>query len=371
MRVEEPSALSIDTPALVLDRQKLRDNIQTMQAYAEQMGVAVRPHIKTHKCTHIARLQREHGAIGISAAKVSEAEALVKAGINGILITSPVVTEHKIARLMTLLQRAPDLMVVVDSPANACQLNDACRQANLSLTCLVDIDPGVHRTGVNYDQAPGLARTIHNHTHLNLTGLQCYAGNLQHIATFEARQAASTKAMTQAAAVRRQLLEAGLPCPILTGTGTGTFDIDSAIDGVTEIQPGSYTVMDQEYANIQGYDQQPFSRFHHAMTQLVTVISANHDTHVTVDAGLKALYIDPTHPRIISHPGLKYDWNGFGDEHGKVTAVSGVPLPGVGEVLELIVPHCDPTINLFDRFYVVEGGQVVDIWPIDLRGCSQ
>ncbi len=371
MRVAEPSKLSIDTPALVLDRQKLRDNIRTMQACAEQRGVAVRPHIKTHKCTHIARLQREYGAIGISAAKVSEAEALVKAGLDGILITSPVVTAHKIARLITLLQRTPDLMVVVDSVANACQLNDACRQTNLTLSCLVDIDPGVHRTGVSYADAPGLARTIHNHTHLRLDGVQCYAGNLQHIAAFDARQAASTNAMTQAATVRRQLLETGLPCPILTGTGTGTFDIDSAIDGVTEIQPGSYTVMDQEYAAIEGCDQQPFNRFHHTMTQLVTVISANHDTHVTVDAGLKALYIDPTKPRIISHPGLLYDWNGFGDEHGKVTAAHGTPLPEVGAVLELIVPHCDPTINLFDRFYVVEGDQVVDIWPIDLRGCSQ
>ena len=371
MRVAEPSKLSIDTPALVLDRQKLRDNIQTMQAFAEQMGVAVRPHIKTHKCTHIARLQREYGAIGISAAKVSEAEALVKAGIDGILITSPVVTEHKITRLITLLQRTPDLMVVVDSAANANRLNEVCAKANLILTCLVDIDPGVHRTGVSYAEAPALARFIHNHSHLRLAGLQCYAGNLQHISGFEARKEASSSAMSQAAAVRRLLLEAGLPCPILTGTGTGTFDIDSAIEGVTEIQPGSYTVMDQEYADIEGCDQQPFNRFHHAMTQLVTVISANHDTHVTVDAGLKALYIDPTKPRIISHPGLMYDWNGFGDEHGKITASPGVPLPVVGETLELIVPHCDPTINLFDRFYIVEEDQVVDTWPIDLRGCSQ
>ena len=367
----ESNKQSIDTPALVIDQQQLIANITNMQLFADSAGVAVRPHCKTHKCAEIARLQKVHGAIGVCATKVSEAEQLVRAGVEGVLITSPVVTDQKIARLMALLPQAHDLMVVVDSVINAGQLNEVCRQAGVTLNCLVDVDPGVHRTGVHYKEAPVLARIIHEHAGLNLAGIQCYAGNLQHIHHFSERQQASLAAMTQAAEVRRALIAEQLPCAILTGTGTGTFDIDSRVEGVTEIQPGSYAVMDQEYADIEGSDGQHFNPFSHAMTLLTTVISANHNSHVTVDAGLKSLYIDKTRPKIISHPGLEYDWAGFGDEHGKVTAQPGVELPVVGEVLEMVVPHCDPTINLFDYFYIVEKGQVVAKWPVNLRGCSQ
>ncbi len=332
---------------------------------------AVRPHIKTHKCANIARLQKEYGAIGVCVTKVSEAEQLVKSGVGGILITSPVVTELKITRLLSLLPQAHDLMVVVDSAVNAGQLNEACKHLGMSLNCLVDIDPGVHRTGVSYKEALTLARVIHGHDYLKLAGIQCYAGNLQHVHHFSDRRRVSQAAMEKAAGVKKKLISDGLPCPILTGTGTGTFDIDSSVEGVTEIQPGSYTVMDQEYAAIEGSEGGGFRHFQHAMTQLTTVISGNHGSHITVDAGLKALYTDNTRPRIISHPGLEYDWAGFGDEHGRVTALPGFSLPIVGEVLELVVPHCDPTINLFDYFYIVENGQVIDKWPINLRGCSQ
>ncbi len=361
----------VDTPALVIDRNKLLANIGKMQQFANSAGIAVRPHIKTHKCSHIARLQKEYGAIGVSVSKVSEAEQLVYSGLDGVLITSPVVTEQKITRLIKLLSQAPGLMVVTDSLANVEQLNDACRQAGVSLNCLVDIDPGVHRTGVKYEEAITLARIIHQRDCLSLAGIQCYAGNLQHVHCYAERKELSCSAMKRASEIRKMMVSEQLPCPILTGTGTGTFDIDSSVEGVTEIQPGSYTVMDQEYAEIEGKESSRFSCFQHAMTQLTTVISANHTSHVTVDAGLKALYIDSTRPKIISHPGLEYDWAGFGDEHGKVTAKTGFSLPVVGEVLEMVVPHCDPTINLFDNFYVMESGQVVDRWSIDLRGCSQ
>jgi D-serine deaminase-like pyridoxal phosphate-dependent protein len=126
--------------------------------------------------------------------------------------------------------------------------------------------------------------------------------------------------------------------------------------------------MDQEYSDIE-YKE---SKFLPAMTMLTTVISANHDTHVTVDAGTKALYKVATKPYIISHPGLAYDWDYFGDEHGKVfpTNVHNL-LPKLGEQVELLVAHCDPTINLFDHFYITENDIVIDRWDIDLRGCCR
>lgn len=177
--------------------------------------------------------------------------------------------------------------------------------------------------------------------------------------------------MQSASTIVRLLKKNGIPCNIFSGTGTGTYDIDVQDTLITEIQPGSYTVMDVEYLEIESASSTQFNTFGNAMTLLTTVISANRREHVTVDAGTKGIYFDKnTKPKIISHPGLHYDWNGFGDEHGKVTANHGA-LPPEETVLELIVPHCDPTINLYDNFFIIEQDVVVDVWPIYLRGKSR
>lgn len=203
-------------------------------------------------------------------------------------------------------------------------------------------------------------------------GIQCYAGNLQHIHSFSERRSKSLHIMEMASDLVKSFRGIGLNCSILTGSGTGTYDIDVEATEVTEIQPGSYTVMDVQYASIGSMNnEREFNAFKPAMTLLTTVISNNRTEHVTVDAGTKSIYVDNHKPEIISHQGLQYDWGGFGDEHGKVSALNGSQLPGYGEVLELVVPHCDPTINLFDQFYIVENDVVVDVWDIDLRGKSQ
>jgi D-serine deaminase-like pyridoxal phosphate-dependent protein len=362
----------LDTPCLVIDKKALMHNIKHMQRQVSQASKALRPHIKTHKCSTLAKLQVEHGALGVAAAKVSEALVLAEQGLKHTLITSPVVTEAKIENLITCQKQDAGLMVVCDSMDNASHLNQAMQDTGLVLHVLVDLDPGVARTGVSAEQALILGTHIHHAcSHLNLLGIQCYAGNLQHVHDFDAREQASSSVMEKASAVRRAFLEQNLPCEILTGSGTGTYDIDLAFPDVTEVQPGSYTVMDMEYRNIASRDNpKAFDVFKPAMTMLVTVISANHDTHVTVDAGTKSLYFDPvTKPWVISHPGLHYDWGGFGDEHGKITADKGVVLPKVGEVLELIVPHCDPTINLHEQLIITEDNHVEDVWKIDMRGC--
>ncbi len=364
----------LDTPCLVIDQSKLLHNLKKMQAQVTAKHKALRPHIKTHKCSVLAKQQIAHGAIGVSAAKVSEALVLAEAVVCHTLVTSPIVTDAKCKVLKQCHALDPSLIVVCDSAANAVFLNTAFTDTDRPLHVLVDVDPGVGRTGVPPEDALKLGQFITQHCPaLSLKGIQCYAGNLQHITDYADRQNASHTVMERAAALRHDFLHAGLPCDILSGAGTGNYMIDMEVDGVTEVQPGSYTVMDVEYREIGSKEHaEKFEDFQPAMTLLVTVISANHTTHVTVDAGTKSIYVDAnTRPKIISNPGLRYDLSVFGDEYGKVTAEPGTPLPQVGEVLELIVPHCEPTINLHTQFHITENDDVVDTWAIDMRGCVQ
>jgi len=366
------SKWELDTPCLVLDRDKLDYNLKTMQAFVDARGKKVRPHVKTTKSSRLSQLQIEYGAVGICAAKISEAKVLVESGIRGVLVTSPVVSTLKIDCLFQCLESEPSLMVVVDNVDNARQLDKTAGKIGKKLSVLVDIDAGVCRTGVAYDSALEFGQFISTLPNLNLKGIQCYAGHLQHVTDFHERKESSQSVMQKAAKLFREFRSAGLNCEMLTGTGTGTYDIDCEIDEVTEIQPGSYSVMDAEYSNIGSAEQgDRFTTFKPTMTLLTTVISTNHKTHVTADAGLKAIYSDPTQPRVLNRDGLQYDWGDFGDEHGKLYASDPEKLPALSEVIELIVAHCDPTINLFDIFYVTQNDRVVDVWPIDMRGKSQ
>lgn len=208
---------------------------------------------------------------------------------------------------------------------------------------------------------------------LSSVGIQCYAGNLQHITSYAEREKASLAVMHRAGLVAKELRTHGFCCDVVTGSGTGTYNIDVKEKEVTEIQPGSYIVMDVEYNAIDTQVKgQGFNEFLNSLTMLTTVISSNNQQHVTVDAGWKALYVNDLRPRIVSHANLSYDWGGFGDEHGKIiTNTPDCLLPKNGEVLEMLVPHCDPTINLFDKFYIIENDIIVDEWQIDMRGKSQ
>ncbi len=236
---------------------------------------------------------------------------------------------------------------------------------------LIDLDPGIGRTGVHPHDALNFAHFLQEQPWLRVQGIQCYAGNLQHVANYQERRERSLKTMEMASEIFRTLKSLFPELHILTGSGTGTFDIDPEASEVTEIQPGSYTVMDVQYESIGSKDTpEHFRRFQNAMTLFSSVISCNRAEHVTVDAGTKAIYFEPKYqPRIISHPHLSYDWGGFGDEHGKITGPGA--LPSNGDLIEMVVPHCDPTINLYDQFVMVRDNEIVDVWEIDLRGKSQ
>jgi D-serine deaminase-like pyridoxal phosphate-dependent protein len=367
------SKWNLDTPCLVVDLDILETNIRTMAEHAASFGKKLRPHAKTHKCSRLAKMQMNAGAVGICVAKMGEAEALVRSGVREVLVTSPVVSDYKIRRLMECLASSAEIMVVVDNAANARRLNDAANQRGLKLKVLVDLDPGMGRTGVNFQAALTLGRWVRDLPALELKGLQCYAGHIQHVVSFAERSRLSLEWMKKAAEVFRQFREAGLPAEILTGTGTGTFEIDCLVPELTDMQVGSYTLMDAEYIHI-GSSRDParLVQFPPALTLLTTVISSNHNrSFVTVDAGLKALYHHGGTPFVLNPaiPGLQYDWRG--DEHGQVSYPDSSRRLEIGEVLEMVVSHVDPTVNLYDAFYCTRQGIVEESWPIDLRGKCQ
>jgi D-serine deaminase-like pyridoxal phosphate-dependent protein len=342
----------LPTPALIVDRLALERNIVAMAGFAAARGVALRPHAKTHKSAEIARRQIATGAVGICCAKLSEAEALVAEGIGDIHLTSPVVTAEAVARLAALNEGIA-LSVVVDHPANVARL------AGLPLTVFIDVDPGNRRTGVaSVEAAVALAGAIAD-AGLRLGGVQYYCGSQQHIGSFAERHAVIAVKTAYLREVLSALAAAGHKVSVVTGGGTGSFAIDAELGVLTELQVGSYVFMDREYADCEFGGL----RFESALSVDATVVSANAAGLVTIDAGLKAFAADAGVPVLLSGEG-RYAF--MGDEHG---AIFGDVLPELAERVTLMPPHCDPTVNLYDRYWVVEGDAVVDSWPVTARGC--
>jgi D-serine deaminase-like pyridoxal phosphate-dependent protein len=354
------------TPALVLDLPAFTRNLAHMAARAAARGLKLRPHAKTHKSVEIARRQVEAGALGVSCTILAEAEAMVAGAIPGVLLTSPVVTDSQIARLVALARAAApgDLMVVVDHPANAEALSRAMAGLDHPLGVLVDFSATYHRTGVTTpEDAVALARAISALPHLALRGIQAYAGNIQHVEDRAARAARAAALRDTVSGIVAATGAEGIALPIVTGAGTGTHDLDDT--PFTELQPGSYLFGDAQYAAplANGLAAPPFEI---ALFVQAAVVSVNAAGYVTLDAGVKSLATDGPLPLLArgAEPGGTYAF--FGDEHGKLV-FAGVR-PALGARIELVTPHCDPTVNLHDAYHVVDGETLVAIWPIDARG---
>jgi 3-hydroxy-D-aspartate aldolase len=358
---------SLSTPALVLDLDAAERNIAAMAAHAKKVGVALRPHAKTHKCSQIAKLQIAAGALGICCAKLGEAEALADAGIESILLTSPVVTERGIARLMALNARIPELMAVCDNPVVAARLADAA--TDKPLTVLIDIDPGMSRTGIRPEGAIALVQQVAAAKTLRYAGLQCYAGNVQHMESPNERRDKSLAAMKELGALRDELKAMGLAPKLVSGGGTGTFDIDPDAHVLTELQVGSYVFMDRQYNDVW---EKPGERvpFETSLFVQTTVISANRDGLATTDAGFKSFATDAATPIIASGAPDGASYFFFGDEQGGIAYDPAKGRLAPGDVLACVVPHCDPTVNLYDCIHAVRGDTLSFIWPIEGRGKS-
>ncbi len=363
------SRSEIPTPALLLDLDAFEANIAKMAKHARDRGKAWRPHGKSKKGPGIAKKMIQAGAAGAGAAKLSEAEVFAAHGVTGLLVTVPVIGAAKIERAAVLAARNPDTIFCVEDPQNVRDLNEAAGACRVKLNVAIDLLLN-DRTGI----APGepaldLARLIVSQPHLRFAGLQSYDGTAAHVDGFENRKKRSQTTMGLAVETRRLLEKNGIACPWVSGGSTGTYNIDTEIEGVTEIQPGSFIFMDVEYGRIGGQDGPAYRDFENSLSVLTTVISKRPGVAI-VDGGWKAFATDrPFGPEPKNLPGATFSW--AGDEHGRLDlSKSSVDL-ALGRQVEFIPPHCDPTVNLYNNIYGFRGDRHECTWPIAARGKSQ
>tara|TARA_B100000029_G_C17532002_1_gene943584 strand:- start:304 stop:1545 length:1242 start_codon:yes stop_codon:yes gene_type:complete len=364
------SMWDIDTPALVVDLDVLEANIATMQSTVNRNGIASRPHAKTHKTPEIARMQLETGSVGICVAKVSEAHALFKHGIEPILMTTSNVTPTKINRAMHLRKWCDQFIQATDTPENARLLAEAAESLGVVADVVVDVDPGGHRTGITPGRpALELAQLVDRLPSLRLRGMLCYDGGSQHVTGFEKREAQTLERLIPAAETFEQFQRAGLNTEIFSGGGTGTYNIDHQTPGLTDVQVGSYVFMDAQYMGIGGVnDTDVYSDFNPALTILTTVLNAQYEGRATTDAGAKACTINRPWAIIKGESGMSY--TSGSDEFGSIRYEDPSRTYKVGDKLELIVSHCDPVVNLYDQIYAVRNGMVESVWEVSARGQS-
>jgi len=360
----------LPTPALALDLDAFEWNVAQMTGYAKAHQRALRPHGKTHKCPEIARALLAAGAVGACAAKISEAEAFADGGVTGLLVTTAVIGRYKIERAVRLAARRPETIFCADNAQNVRDLDSAAHAAKLRLNIAVDLAVGL-RTGIQPGEpALALAQLVDSLPGLKLAGIQAYAGHASHVVGWEERRKVSLDWMGKAVATRRLFESKGLPCPLLTGGSTGTYNIDTEIEGMNELQPGSFIFMDVDYNRIGGKSGAVYQDFRNALSVVTTVVSKPSDDLAIVDGGFKAFSTDkPFGPRSRTMPDLEWAWGG--DEHGKLS-LKGKPVPlNVGDRMDFVIPHCDPSVNLYDRLYCLRGDEVEAVWPVVARGMSQ
>lgn len=350
----------IPTPALLLDVPALDRNIARMARFFSTLPCKLRPHFKAHKTPEIARRQLAAGSVsGLTCATVSEAEVAI-AFCDRLLVANEVIGADKCARVAALARRGR-LTVAADSPTGIAQLAAAATEAGVEVGVLVDVNVGQNRCGVQPGEAAlALAKRIVASSGLRLDGVMGYEGHLQPIAERPEREAKARSAMLMLTATAELLRSNGLPCEIVSGGGTGTFDISGTVAGVTEIQAGSYALMDTDYARL-GLP------FEHAFSVLGTVVSRS-GRRCVVDAGHKSTTKDHGLPSVKQMPGATV--TALNDEHAVITLPEGSQAQ-VGDRLELLPSHTDPTINLHDSFYAMAGDAVLARWPIAARGYSE
>ncbi|KAF2100255.1 hypothetical protein NA57DRAFT_54349 [Rhizodiscina lignyota] len=355
---------SLDTPSMIVDLDVMEENIGKLMKVLQPTGVDIRPHLKTTKSPILAKKLIEAGAKGGCVAKISEAEVMVANGVEDVFITCEIVGKPKVNRLVELFRNHPRIRVVVDSKEGSSAINDALATAGFErpLQVLIDLNVGHNRTGI----APGepilaLAKHISSLKHLDLIGIHGYEGHLQHLHSHDEREKNCRAAMAILSGAADLLRKNGFNIRTVTTGGTGTAEFCATSPGITEVQPGSFIFMDTDYRNAVG----PY--FSNSLTILSTVISKPEPDRVVIDAGLKSLTTDSgfAEPK---NQGVTYTPNG--DEHGSLTWEQG-PGFSVGDRIEMIPSHIDPTINLHDFYYAHRKGIIEEIWPVAARGKVQ
>jgi len=342
------------TPALLLDLDILRKNLSVVQERMRSLPTNLRAHVKVHKSPHIAKLQIKAGAIGVGTATIWEAIVMARAGISDVFVINQIAEQEKI-RALALLAREADAKVAVDDPANVDALSAAAVAAGSTIGVLVEIDTGMQRCGVtDAKQALALAQRITDAQGLRFWGLTGYEGHCSLTPERTKRHRLAHEAMDFFLGVADSLAEKGFPCEILTAAGTGTWEVTATTPGITEIQPGSYATMDN-------FHHQLDPRFEQATTVLSTCISRRPD-RIVIDAGAKT--VGGAEAKIKGHdyPIFRTD-----EEHGNYTVDKACPIK-LGDKIELLCNYTPFAVSYFEAYHVIEGGRIVDIWPVIPRG---
>jgi len=364
----------IDTPALLMDLERLKNNIDAMASIARKHGLNLRPHVKTHKTPEIAKLQIEAGAKGITVAKLGEAEVMAEAGIRDILIANQIIGHRKLDRLMALAGEI-HVVVAVDSNVGAQMLNEAAKQKHMHLEVLIEIDTGVHRCGISdRGEMLRLAEYISTLSNITLLGIMTHEGHVEHgtsRASIERKSLEVGQEMVSRADILR---EAGHDIAVISVGSTPSAPFISAVEGITEMRPGTYVFNDviEVCVGAAKWDQC-------ALSVLATVISRPRPGVSVVDAGSKALFPEETGNC------FTLDYSGYGyiktlpearvtmlnEEHGVIATHGSAQTVKIGDKIEIIPNHVCPTVNLYDEMYVLQHGQILDVWQIKARGKVQ
>lgn len=347
----------VPTPSLYVDLDAVDRNIASMTAMLGDGGAILRPHFKAHKCTRLMRRQiAASRTVGVTCATAHEAAVLGGAGFTGILVANEVV-EPRDAEQVASVARLADTTVVVDHALQVDRLSKAAASYDVKLGVLIDVDPGLGRTGVSFDSPDlvGLARAIRKSRSLTFRGIQAYEGHVVLQRDPDVRRSMSWQIATLLRAVIGVLSAAGFECEVVSGGGTGTAAEGSAAGVFTEIQAGSYVLMDTTYGELGlGLEQ--------ALFGVATVISRRSSTTAALNAGTKALSVDKGMPHVLAEGARLV---GMGDEHGRL-ALSAAATLEVGDRVLLVPSHVDPTVNLHDVLHVGSNGSV-EVWPVDGR----
>ncbi|HSS41486.1 MAG TPA: alanine racemase [Solirubrobacterales bacterium] len=344
----------IETPALLLHIDIARENITRMAAWVPTLPVDLRPHFKAHKCIELARLQLEAGAVGVTVATVTEATALVDAGIDDVLVANQVVQSSQMTALADAATRAR-VCALVDDAANLEALAEAARQVGSEIGAMVEADIGMGRCGARDQQeASALADLAVASAGIRFDGVSAYEGHCTGIVDRSERRRCTEEAIGTLGDLLAAIEADGLAIPAVSAGGTSTFDVTGSDPRVTELQPGAYALMDLSRRRL-------IADFEIALTVAATVIS-RHGSRVVLDCGLKAVNSKQRLPQIHGLPG-EVDF--VDEEHLRFDATTSVPCRG--DRVEVIPGYGPLTINLYDRFHVISAETVVAEWPVAAR----
>jgi D-serine deaminase-like pyridoxal phosphate-dependent protein len=349
----------LDTPCIIIDLDVAESNIAKLQAAANEMGVDVRPHSKTNKSPYWVRKQLDAGAIGVCCAKVGEAEVMVEAGVTEVMIPNQVIGKRKIARLVALAHSA-NIIVAVESAGNVDDLSSASTAAGAELGVIVEVNVGMDRCGVDGDGAVELAKQIDAAPGLRFDGLMGYEGHVVAERDYEIRKTEAEKAMAILTGAADQIRGVGIDVKLVSAAGTGTYNITGRVDGVTELQCGSYIFMDGDYLEV-------FNDFEPALSVLATVISRQKKDVAIVDMGLKSISMDRGLAEVISPASASIIKHS--EEHTAVNLPDAASQAlKVGDKVRSRPTHGDTTINLHEYYFGIRNGKLEQVIPIPGRG---